>query len=145
MSKNTKNRLLENRIIDPVTNCWLWTGAKSLGYGQLLVEGKIQRVHRLSYEIFVGPLTQLALHRCSNKHCFNPDHLYDGSYSDNLGDRINKDGFGPANGHSLKTHCPKGHPYSGRNLVILKRSNKRECRICRNVLSKEAMRRRRAK
>ena len=40
-----------------------------------------------------------------------------------------------SNAHNrVKTHCPKGHPYSGENLVIQKtrggRGQKRMCRIC---------------
>lgn len=38
--------------------------------------------------------------------------------------------------NSAKTHCPKGHPYSGDNLVIVRRSDgktQRECRECRRV------------
>lgn len=32
--------------------------------------------------------------------------------------------------HEMKTHCPKGHPYSGYNLVVIKGTNRRHCRQC---------------
>ena len=35
----------------------------------------------------------------------------------------------PADINREKTHCPKGHPLKGKNLIRLK-SGKRRCRIC---------------
>jgi hypothetical protein len=32
--------------------------------------------------------------------------------------------------HAAKTHCPKGHPYSGSNLYIEPKSGSRRCRRC---------------
>jgi len=42
-----------------------------------------------------------------------------------------------------KTHCPKGHEYSGENL-ILKKNGGRDCRACQNLSSREYKRRQRA-
>lgn len=36
-------------------------------------------------------------------------------------------------GNCLKTHCPKGHPYSGDNLYIHPKSKRRDCRKCRKL------------
>ncbi len=43
--------------------------------------------------------------------------------------------------HARKTHCPKGHPYSGSNLRVIQRKNGiiRECRECRTISSRKHM------
>ena len=35
--------------------------------------------------------------------------------------------------NTKKTHCPKGHPYSGENLYV--RGTNRQCLICRRARS----------
>lgn len=40
------------------------------------------------------------------------------------------------NQNVVKTHCPKGHPYSGYNLIV-KRGGRRYCRECGNVAHME--------
>ncbi len=52
-------------------------------------DGKMQLVHRLSLEVHLGRelgKKELALHRCDNKRCANPDHLYVGNHSQNIQD-----------------------------------------------------------
>lgn len=60
-------------IIDPVTGCWLWQlSINNKGYG---VRGN-KYVHILEYEKVYGPVPEgLELdHKCSIRHCANPDH-----------------------------------------------------------------------
>ena len=86
----TKRKLFENRIIDPITGCWLWTGnCNQYGYGKIWIKGKYYLVHRISWQEFVGPIKELILHQqsCPNKHCFNYEHLYDGNHYTNQQDR----------------------------------------------------------
>ena len=86
-----RERLFFRRRIDLNTNCWLWTGRCDFrGYGQIKYKGKVQRVHRLSYEVFIKIPIYQVLHKqnCPNKNCFNPDHLYDGTPFDNVQDSI---------------------------------------------------------
>jgi len=96
MKKDIKDRLIEKRIVDPVTNCWLYTGAKySNGYGFIKYQGKAHLVHRLSLMIFKDIIFdegEQSNHNkeCPHKHCFNPDHLYKGTQTDNMGDRYAK-------------------------------------------------------
>lgn len=80
---------------EPNTGCWLWDGAirpeeeySGFGYGYFhlpsdgLGNMKTVRVHRWSYEHFVGPIPKglHVLHRCGVSCCVNPDHLYVGKY-----------------------------------------------------------------
>jgi hypothetical protein len=64
--------------IEPSTGCWLWQRSASLnGYGQVWHEGRLQRAHRVFYQLYVGPIPDgyQIDHTCSNKRCVNPDHL----------------------------------------------------------------------
>jgi hypothetical protein len=64
--------------IDSSTGCWVWLRSASLnGYGQVWHEGRLQRAHRVFYQLYVGPIPDgLQIdHRCGNRCCVNPDHL----------------------------------------------------------------------
>jgi hypothetical protein len=64
--------------IDPSTGCWIWQRSTSLnGYGQVWHEGRLQRAHRVFYQLYVGPIPdgKQIDHTCANKRCVNPEHL----------------------------------------------------------------------
>jgi hypothetical protein len=64
--------------IDPGSGCWTWQRSTSYnGYGQLWHDGRVQRAHRVFYQLYVGPIpTGLQIdHTCGNRLCVNPDHL----------------------------------------------------------------------
>lgn len=136
-----KKFLLDNRTIDPITGCWLWTLViNPSGYGQLFWEGKSQYVHRVSYKEFVKEPTEDILHKfyCPHKHCFNPEHLYEGTDKDNHLDREilgqNHGLYGLHEKRRSITHCPQGHEYTPENTAIYSRG--RTCIACRNIRSK---------
>lgn len=77
----------------PEGECWVWRGAVgSHGYGQLWVNGGMRTAHRVSYEAHKGPIGEglLVCHRCDNKLCWNPDHLFTGTHGDNAEDMARK-------------------------------------------------------
>jgi HNH endonuclease len=64
--------------IDPNTGCWIWQRSMSYnGYGQLWHEGRVQRAHRVFYQLHVGPIPEgyQIDHTCGNRPCVRPDHL----------------------------------------------------------------------
>lgn len=63
--------------VDKTDDCWVWTGYKLRGYGQLQVKGKTQKAHRVAYELEVGLIPDgLVLdHLCRNRACVRPTHL----------------------------------------------------------------------
>jgi hypothetical protein len=82
------DRLL-SRVVFGSTECWHWCGARNaFGYGRMTYRGRLQVAHRLSWEYFNGPIPDglYALHTCDNASCINPEHLWLGTYSDNLRD-----------------------------------------------------------
>ena len=79
------------------SDCWIWNLAKHKpsGYGSA---GTSKRpdldtyAHRLSYTIFHGPIApkMYVCHKCDTPPCVNPDHLFQGTSSDNRQDMLAK-------------------------------------------------------
>lgn len=113
------------RYTDRTETCWLWTGAKSNGYGQLGVDGKNRLVHRLSYELYIGPIPEGLIidHLCRVRHCLNPDHLEVVTQRENI-----LRGTAPTAQNARKTHCKHGHPFDEQNTYV--HNNGRYCRAC---------------
>lgn len=72
-------------------DCLIWTGSVDRGYGSMSIHNKNYRVHRIVWQLFNGEIPEAAtnvdvLHRCNNKLCSNPVHLYLGTPVENLYD-----------------------------------------------------------
>jgi hypothetical protein len=73
--------------------CWNWESRRRRdGYGDIRWNGSHQLAHRVSWEIHCGPIPDdmCILHKCDNRSCVNPHHLFLGTRGDNNRDRENK-------------------------------------------------------
>lgn len=73
--------------------CWEWPGnRRPNGYGIIYADGKQRSTHRLSWESTHGeiPAGMLVCHKCDNRLCCNPSHLFLGTQSDNIMDCVSK-------------------------------------------------------
>lgn len=98
MSKTLEQRFNEKWVENPETGCWDWQAYTfRTGYGALQVDGKPRSAHRVSYELFNGPIPEgegyhgtCVCHRCDRPCCVNPSHLFLGTNDDNLRDMVEK-------------------------------------------------------
>lgn len=126
-------RMRSRIAIDAESGCWIWTGAKRGGYGKVQVARKMRSLHRLAYELLVGPIPaglqidHVKKRGCTSTACCNPAHLEPVTHKENV-----LRGIAPPAQNARKTHCAKGHAFSGANLCT-RPNGRRECVTCRRA------------
>jgi hypothetical protein len=136
-------RFLEKIVIGEVCNCgkgeshrhWIWTGAKTRGYGSLTYKQQRYYAHRFAWFALRGEIPQgfEPDHVCKIEACCNPYCI------EIVTPRINKlRGNSVAAMNAKKTHCPKGHELLPGNCSPQRLKNGfRVCRICIGIRDKQ--------
>lgn len=127
MDSNQLDRFESKYTPEPNTGCWLWTGLlKRDGYARF---DSHRTAHRMSFLHWNGqiPEGKEIDHICRMRCCVNPAHLQAITHRENIAKSRGWE-F-----NTKKTHCPKGHPYSGENLYMF--GTNRQCNICRRARS----------
>lgn len=89
---------------DPDT-CWLFTGkVKRNGYARVTFKRRSLYLHRLAYMAFKRPIQQGhdICHRCDNRRCARPEHLFSGTRLANMQDAKKKGRLSSGRRHALR-------------------------------------------
>lgn len=137
--KSPLYRLMAKTTTDE-NGCINFHGAKARGgYGFVRVDGKNLYTHRVAYESQVGTIPEGMVidHLCRNRACVNVEHL------EVVTPQVNTlRGISVQADNARKTHCLRGHGFSGDNLRIDK-TGRRICRTCKRETQRRIRERKR--
>lgn len=78
--------------VNKTETCWNWTASsRGVGYGAFKYEGLVYDSHRFVWFLTYGSFPKLlVLHKCDNRRCVNPEHLYEGTFKQNVRDMVDR-------------------------------------------------------
>jgi nucleoside 2-deoxyribosyltransferase len=93
LQKVRPKKFWEKVKIGGPNECWPWTRfVEKNGYARAYTNGKRMAAHRVAFLLAKGPIPDSlnVLHKCDNRKCCNPSHLFLGTHQDNILDAISK-------------------------------------------------------
>ena len=123
MRKKFNEERFWSKVDKTPSGCWIWQGTTN--GGAMRYNGIAYTAPRLSWIIHHGGEvpTEMVLHRCRNKKCVNPDHLFLGTVSDSIhnnkerglnakGEKIHKTVLNKEVVHKIKAALRRGEKIS---------------------------------
>lgn len=82
-----------DNVVPSAGGCMVWTMSTTDGYGAFKILGTAYKSHRVALEYKLGRKINKgmqSIHSCDNRRCCNPNHLREGTNSDNMRDKAER-------------------------------------------------------
>ena len=92
LAESARERFEKYTIV--TDSCWIWNGPiTNYGYAKLGIgRSKSYHASQVAYLLYVSDYDRSLgmLHKCDNKLCVNPNHLYPGTDKQNVDDKVSR-------------------------------------------------------
>ena len=113
-------------------DCWEWNLCQGRGgYGKITINRKTKPTHKVSFEFFKKEFDKelLVCHKCDNRKCINPDHLWQGTQKENIEDCIRKNRKNTKSGWKHSEETKEKFKNRKRNTVYVKGIQHGGCKL----------------
>jgi hypothetical protein len=123
--------------------CWQWTAAGKT-YGIFYLHRKNMLAHRVSFLLTHGTLPVMVLHKCDNKKCVNPAHLYAGDALQNAKDASDRNLLVTGSSNNQTKLCAtqvveiKKRVASGESMLSVSKDFPVSCQAVRQIIKGKA-------